>query len=221
MDSNKICILYVDEETDQLADFQADAELSDLFDQVLTIEPRQNLAEMVDEILTLKVDAVISDFALNEAAIVDYNGDQLLNAIQSVRHNFPCFLRTSFEDDAVSHSSDVNRVYVKADSLNLHSQANLFQRVAAQVKSYNRMYHKMQQEHFSLRDKLSKQGLSSIETERLIELDDILESYLSAEQKTPSEVKRIALDKFDKLMESTDNLISEIESKLDGNTLDV
>lgn len=221
MDSNKICILYVDEEKDQLADFQADAELSDLFDHVHILEPRQDLDEMVNEILTLKVDAVISDFALSEAAIVDYNGDQLLNAIQAVRHNFPCFLRTSFEDDAVSNSSDVNRVYVKADSLNLHSQANLFQRVAAQVKAYNRIYHEMQQEHSTLREKLSQQGLSSIETERLIELDDILESHLSADQKTPSVVKRIALDKFDKLMESTDNLISEIESKLDGNSSDV
>ena len=82
MDSNKICILYVDEEKDQLADFQADAELSDLFDHVHILEPRQDLDEMVNEILTLKVDAVISDFALSEAAIVDYNGDQLLNAIQ-------------------------------------------------------------------------------------------------------------------------------------------
>lgn len=216
MEELKINILYIDEQKDQLADFQADAELSDLFDNVLILEPKSNLNDMVNEILTLKVDAVISDFALSEAAIVNYNGDQLLDAIQKVRYNFPCFLRTSYEDDAVSHTSDVNRIYVKADSLNQHSQANLFKRVAAQVKVYNRMYQEMKQEHCSLRLKLSQSSLDAIEVERLVELDDILESYLSAEQKTPTEVKRFALERFEQLMESTDKLISEIEAGLKG-----
>lgn len=64
-------------------------------------------------------------------------------------------------------------------------------------------------------------GLNSSETERLVELDDILESYLSADQKTPSEIKVEALNKFDRLMESTDKLIEEIESQLRGDTPDV
>lgn len=220
MNSN-IRILYVDEQADQLADFQADAELSGLFEDVITLEPKQELVDMVNEIMTLNVDAVVSDFNLSLNAVVKYNGDELLNAIQSTRYNFPCFLRTSFEDDAVSCSSDVNRVYVKADSLTLHAETNLFKRIAAQVRSYDRLYKEMSDEHRELRNKQLDTGLNSSETERLVELDDILESYLSADQKTPSEIKVEALNKFDRLMESTDKLIEEIESQLRGDTPDV
>ncbi|MBY7831081.1 hypothetical protein KW441_21035 [Vibrio fluvialis] len=221
MVNKNIRILYVDEQRDQLDDFQADAELSELFEEVITLEPQKELAQMVNEIMALKVDAVISDFNLSEAAIVNYNGDELLNAIQSIRFNFPCFLRTSYEDDAVSYSSDVNRVYVKDDSLTLHSEANLFKRVAAQVRAYYRLYDGARNEHSELRAKQFEIGLDIKEAERLLELDDILESYISADQKTPSEVKKNALDRFDKLMESTDKLIEEIESKLEGKASDV
>ena len=218
MEGNKISILYIDEEKDQLADFQADAELSELFDKIHLLEPNANLDEMVAEILELKVDAVISDFALNESAVINYNGEQLLNAVQSIRKNFPCFLRTSYEDDAILNSFDVNRIYVKEDSLEHNSERNLFKKVADQVSAYYRRFEAVKQEHIELKNKLSKEGLSSQETDRLIELDDMLESFLSAENKTPTEVKKLALNKFDELMNSTDKLIGEIETSLGGNS---
>ncbi|MFP3351385.1 hypothetical protein R0K04_08195 [Pseudoalteromonas sp. SIMBA_153] len=214
MEGNTINILYIDEEKDQLADFQADAELSDLFNKIYLLEPNTNLDDMVAEILELKVDAIISDFALNESAVISYNGEQLLNAIQKIRHNFPCFLRTSHEDDAILNSFDVNRIYVKEDSLEHNSERNLFKKVADQVSAYNRRFEAVKQEHTELKSKLSKNGLSSQETDRLIELDDMLESLLSAENKTPTEVKKLALNKFDELMSSTDKLIDEIETNL-------
>ncbi|WDE11860.1 hypothetical protein [Thalassomonas haliotis] len=220
MEDNKLNIVYIDEEHDQLADFQADAELSGLFEEIYLLEPKSNLDEMVTEILELKVDAVISDFALNEAKVINYNGDQLLNAIQDIRHNFPCFLRTSYEDDAVSNSFDVNRVYVKEESMELHSESNLFKRVAAQISAYHRRFEAIKLEHINLRHKLAKEGLNSQETDRLIELDDLIESLLSAETKTPTEVKKLALSKFDALMNSTDKLINDIEANLKGNSSD-
>ena len=218
MEANKISILYIDEEKDQLADFQADAELSGLFDKIYLLEPKTNLEDMVAEILELKVDAVISDFALNEAAVISYNGEQLLNAVQNIRHNFPCFLRTSYEDDAILNSFDVNRIYVKEDSLEHNYERNLFKKVADQVSAYYRRLEAVKQEHIELKNKLSEKVLSSQETERLIELDDMLESMLSAENKTPTEVKKLALNKFDELMNSTDKLIDEIETSLGGNS---
>jgi hypothetical protein len=218
MEGNKISILYIDEEKDQLADFQADAELSELFDKIYLLEPEASLDEMVAEILELKVDAIISDFALNESAVINYNGEQLLNAVQSIRQNFPCFLRTSHEDDAILNSFDVNRIYVKEDSLGHNSERNLFKKVADQVNAYYRWFEAVKQEHIELKNKLSEEGLSSQEADRLIDLDDMLESFMSAENKTPTEVKKLALNRFDELMNSTDKLIDRIETSLGGNS---
>lgn len=210
-----INILYVDEELDQLENFQADADLSNLFDQVVILEPKASLEDMVDEIISLKVDAVVSDFALNQAEIVSYNGDQLLNAIQEVRPDFPCFLRTSYEEAAVCSSSDVNRVYVKEESMGSGSKPSLFDRIAAQVKSHKSKFIELRREHSELREKLVKDGLDFHEAQRFVELDSDIESYLSADEKTPSEIKMSALEKFDNLMRSTDELIQRIEKDLE------
>ena len=99
-------ILFIDEESTQHDQFM------DYFEQVCPeIVPQcefplATVDEMLQRIEELSPDAVVTDFRLNEMRIdihynVKYNGIDLINAIREQREGFPCFVITSFDDEAV------------------------------------------------------------------------------------------------------------------------
>lgn len=73
---------------------------------------------MLNEIDKIHPDAIIVDYQLNDKKEdirynVCYNGVELLNAIHNQLSDFPSFVLTSYDGEAVEDSDDVNFVYVK------------------------------------------------------------------------------------------------------------
>ena len=113
-------ILFIDEEKETLEDFEdfvegfsAKIELT-----AITKLPLADKEEMIELIINLAPDALISDFRLNEMKTdidynIPYNGVELVEEFQSIRTDFPCFVLTALDDEAVNQSEDVNIVYVK------------------------------------------------------------------------------------------------------------
>ena len=59
-------------------------------------------------------DAIITDHKLNEEnSNIQFDGIDLVEAILKRRIDFPCFILTSFDDEAVRDGEDVNIVYIK------------------------------------------------------------------------------------------------------------
>ena len=113
-------ILFIDEENDTLQDFEEFVEKypSKITLEPVTMFPLSNLDEMIERIIKIAPDAIISDYRLNELKTdikynVPYNGVDLVEEYQEIRNNFPCFVLTALDDEAVNNSNDVNIVYVK------------------------------------------------------------------------------------------------------------
>ena len=129
-------IAYIDEKEDERDNFFNDAYDSGLFAQIHRVEPLQSIEEMLAFVLSLDIDALIADFNLTEAAPLEYSGEQLVERFLEVRADFPCFIMTSYEKDALSSSADVNRVYSKDISADAHSDRSLLERIALQIKKH-------------------------------------------------------------------------------------
>ena len=103
-------IAYVDESKDELDNFYGDAFESGYFSEIELVEPEENLDQLIAKLLDLEVDALVSDFNLSDDRPTAYNGADVVEAFLAKRRNFPCFIRTSFDQDAMGSSSDVNRI---------------------------------------------------------------------------------------------------------------
>ena len=206
-------IAYVDEVDDERDNFFTDAYDSKFFEEIHLVKPLQNIEEMLAYILSLNIDALITDFNLTEAAPLEYSGEQLLERFLEVRADFPCFIRTSYEQDALSSSADVNRVYSKDVSADAHSGRSLFERIVLQIKKHRELVNSWQLELEKLID-IPADKREAKDVDRLIELDHKLEATLGADAQIPKAVKADAFTKRHELLDQTEKLIAEIKREL-------
>ncbi|MEM8575565.1 MAG: hypothetical protein AAGF48_13120 [Pseudomonadota bacterium] len=206
-------IAYVDEKDDERDNFFTDAYDSGFFAEIYRVEPLPNIEEMLAYVLSLDIDALITDFNLTEAAPLDYSGEHLVERFLEVRADFPCFIRTSYEEDALSSSADVNRVYSKDVGADAHSGRSLFERVSLQIAKHQELVESWQLELERL-VAIPAEERRAHDVEQLIELDHKLEATLGADAQVPKGVKADVLSKRHELLDETEKLIADIKREL-------
>ena len=214
-------ILFIDEEKYTLEDFEEYAENSTTKEQleVITEFPLENEEEMIDRILEINPDAIITDFRLNEMKEdidynVPYNGVDLVNTFQNIRENFPCFVLTAVDDEAVSQSEDVNIVYVKHvmyGQIEEKAKAKFLDRVVNQIKHYKSKLSSAEEELLEL-IKLRESGKANVkEEERIIHLDHFLEQSLDKRSSIPVEYKSLSnTEQLNQIFNKVDELINKV-----------
>ena len=215
-------ILFIDEEKDTLQDFE---EFVEKFHSKIKLEPiakfpLSNLEEMIECIIKIAPDAIISDYRLNELKTdikynVPYNGVDLVEEYQRIRNDFPCFVLTALDDEAVNSSNDVNIVYVKNILYNQeegNAKAKFLDRVISQIEHYKNRIESYKQELAELIE-IRKKGEADISVEnRIIELDDFLEKSIDGKSVLPSEFKTLTnSNKLDTILNKVDLLLKKID----------
>src|SRR5690606_9420849 len=129
---NKGRLIYIDEDPDDIVYFQ---EFSDgHFDlEVIQVENDADVEEVLESVLSSPPDAVITDFMLNEKARVAFNGQMLIDLIQSRNKHLPCFLLTSHTPNALEATHDARLVQTKAVILGANDYTTLFREQIAKV----------------------------------------------------------------------------------------
>ena len=219
----KYRLLFLDEELEfhdhfkDYVDYQEDPDI-----EVLVEFPKSSLQEMLDSIFDMSVDAVISDYRLNEFKIdIDYNvpydGIELLEKIQEIRKDFPCFIMTAFDANAVDNSQDVNMVYDKGVLLDPTVEdgknVRFIKKVLKQIDHYKRKLDNAEKELCDLIEKRSKQDASIEDEKRLIELDNLLENSIDRRGEIPNEFKELSnQNRLSELIKKADEIINKYET---------
>lgn len=206
-------IAYVDEQADERDNFYADAYDSGLFDEIHLVQPGADLDGTVSELIDLKIDALVSDFNLTDAGPLNYSGEDLVSRFLSIRSGFPCFIRTSYEEDALKSSADVNRIYSKDISADQSAGRSLFGRVVLQIERHRRQMLDWQERLSVLLD-IPAEERTAADVQTIIELDDLLEASMGNDQRVPKDVKAQLLQKRDTLADETAKLIAEMRRAL-------
>lgn len=216
-------ILFIDEEKEVFDNFldYVDENDTDRKFAVLTEYPLKSINEMIAKVIEIAPDAIITDYQLNDKKTnivynVPYNGVNLIEGFLEIREDFPCFVITSFDDDAILISKDVNKIYIKEilhePSLEKKAKANFLDRVEKQIQHYKSRIKKAEQrleELFNLR----QQGKTSLkEEEEIIALDSFLEHSINKKYAIPQQLKNARnKDYLQKILEKADLLISRLE----------
>ncbi len=216
-------IFFVDEQQediDSFKDYIEEKDLEGIF-EVLSMYPLENLDQMVEEVMSIHVDAVITDFRLNEyKENIDYNvpydGAQLVEKIMDEREDFPCFVLTSFDDEAVGKSEDVNIVYIKGilhgSEKETKAKATFLDRLKNQIVHYRSKLEKAEARLIELLEKSEQEKLDAPEEEELLRLDSLIEKSLDKKHPIPEAVKRTTESQsLSELLKAVD----ELKKKLD------
>jgi CheY-like chemotaxis protein len=218
-------IVYIDECQDDIEaflDYFEDNDSKNDFN-IETLFPVESIEEMIDLIFQKSPDAIISDFQLNEYKTtvkynVPYTGVQLSEKIFEEKHRYPCFVLTSYDDDAIKKSQDVNIVYIK-DILHgingkSNAQANFLGIIKHQILHYRSRISNAEKELLELIKKSNTKDLNAEEEARLLELDDFIEKSTNKKSALPNQLKGTKnLDALHALIANTDELLKELKRK--------
>lgn len=211
-------VAYVDENSRDIHNFQR--RVYEILD-VLAFIPKPDLDEFVQELLDSDAQAFVVDFRLHEYRTevegpITYNGSELIERILAVRKGFPCFVLTSFDEDAVQQTVDVNYVYPK-DILNPDKQLGkitLAEKIRVQIEHYQANLAKQSDRFQALLMKSDSQGLTEAEENELLKLDSFLESTLDDRESLSSDKKsQLAVGKIDELILSTQELLRALKEE--------
>lgn len=220
-------ILFIDEEAESIEAFLDYVENTNASDKIEVIieYPQETKEEMIDSIIKINPDAVITDFMLNEYKEtikynVPYNGVELVKSFVELREGFPCFVLTSFDDNAIRQSEDVNIVYVKNilhnKEIDKNSKASFLERVIHQINHYKSRINDTEARLLEL-IKLRSSGEASIEQEQeIIDLDHFLEMSIDKKSSVPLEYKSLSnTQKLEEILSKVDDLLTKVQKKND------
>lgn len=120
--SKKYRIGYLDEDEGYQAKFyQAFKNEFDI--KILPIENINNVYDVLRFINDEELDALVVDYRLADSGQLTFNGDSVVDLINSQKKYFPLVMLTSYAQDAIAHMEDV---YIVNDKEEIESSANLF-----------------------------------------------------------------------------------------------
>lgn len=202
-------IAYIDE---SLADTRRFQRFSYNYFEVVPFIPKISIEETCNDILESHVDAIISDFDFAEQlSTIHYDGTDLVSLFLKKRENFPVFILTSYEDDAISKGEDVNIIYEKKE---MDEGETFLQRVKAQIEKYKYKLEVEENRLLELIAESKKRKLDASEKEELAELDSKIEKALDKESRIPNILRddKEASD-LSELLKKVDELATKLENK--------
>lgn len=217
-------LVYVDEQRSQANQVVRSAVASGQFSaaQIAVVLPKHTLEGTIELILAHHSKALIADYRLSDhMSGVDFSGVDLVKEFQSRFYRFPCFVATSYAEEAVQESIDTNIVFPKSDFLRaggadeaLESELPFFVRVRRKVEEYESFVETTVAEFSNLAEKHESEELTVRQTERLVELDGIVERLRGRNAALPDHVKGRSLAAFGHLIERAEALAERVRLEL-------
>ena len=216
-------ILFVDEVESDIRRFQRYVHKRDIdkkFNLIVEI-PENTLENFMNKINNENFDAIITDHKLHEEnSNISFDGIDLVREILKDKMDFPCFVLTSFDDEAVINGDDVNIVYIKGlmekDGEN-KAHATFLDKIENQIKHYRKRIKDSENELLKLVNKSNQKELNGTEEAKLLELDTFIEQSTNQKSALPEHLKGTKnLDKLHKMIDSTDELLAELRELKNG-----
>ena len=213
---SKNIIVYVDEQSKEIRAFKrvfaADFDVQGLL-------PENDMGILIGNIFKSGAKAVVTDFNLAEYKTdiqhpVPYDGVKLVDSIREIRRDFPCFVLTSYDTNAIQESKDVNLIYPKEILNQKIGETTLQEKVRVQIEHYLARLRDSSDEFNKLAAKGRTESLNETEESRLLELDTFLENSINAKKAIPKTAKQtIGIKKLNELLKSTDALLGELRKE--------
>lgn len=208
-------IVYIDESDAWLntfyQTFKADFEIIRI-----KVKEDSTISSIVEEIFKNEPDGVVTDYLLDEEGQVDFNGNQIVDAIRKVKPYFPITMLTSYEPQAINHMEDVHIINGKSDLDGESEEALqiLKSKIQHDIESY---YRKLSTTQSKIEELVKKKNESELEPQ---EEEDLTKLFILMDELEPEGkeiranlIKTESITKLNDFVFETKEILEELRKR--------
>jgi len=217
----KYRIAYIDEDKGWINTFYQT--FKNDFD-ILRIEvnPESSVEAILDLLLSSDLNAIVTDYLLEENAEVSFNGNRIVEEIKKIKPHFPIVMLTSFPTQAIGHTDDVHIIYNKnilsVENDREKEELEIFKtKIQSNISNY---YKKIEDTNIRIEqlvEKRNNQGLDIPEEEELTKLYILFDELNPEGKDLPANlIHRDSISKLNEFVNETKEILEELK-KLNQN----
>lgn len=192
--------------------------------EILRIEvnPKSSIEAILEKLLSEKLDAIVTDYLLEENAEVAFNGNKIVEEIKKLKPHFPIVMLTSFPTQAISHTDDVHIIYNKnilsVENDREKDELEVFKtKIQSNISNYYKKIEDTNTRIEQLVDKKNKKGLEILEEEELTKLYILFDELNPDGKDLPANlIHRDSISKLNEFVNETKEILEELK-KLNQN----
>lgn len=172
------------------------------------------LDSIVNTISENEVDGLVTDYLLDETGEVDFNGNNIVDAVRSYKPHFPAIMLTSYEPQAISQTEDVNIINGKdiLDGENKERLEILRIKIKFNIDRYYSLIENTESRIEELVEKRNNNDLEPKEEEELTKLFILLDELEPEGKDIPANlIKDEAITKLNEFVSQTREILDELK----------
>ena len=212
----KYRIAYIDEDKGWINTFYQT--FKNDFD-ILRIEvnPESSVESILNQLLESDLNAIVTDYLLEENAEVSFNGNKIVEEIKRIKPHFPIVMLTSFPTQAIGHTDDVHIIYNKnilsVENDREKEELDIFKsKIQSNISNY---YKKIDDTNLRIEELVEKRndvGLEIFEEEELTKLYILFDELNPEGKDLPANlIHRDSISKLNEFVSETREILEELK----------
>ena len=186
--------------------------------KLIRIQQGSKVEDIVQLMLDDEVDAIVTDYLLDDEGDVDFNGSKIVSEIQSISPYFPIMLLTAFEPQAIDYTDNVHIINGK-DILDGESPERvkiMIKKLEALIKGYQSRKIELQETVKYLVEKKIANTIKPEEEEDLFNKYRLLDDYdHTSDNFSKLLADRNSITKLNEFVKNTEDIIKHLKIRND------
>jgi len=213
----KFRVAYIDEDRGWINTFYHTFK-NDFDIERIEINSESSIESIVKLLLSKNLDAIVTDYLLEENAEVPFNGNKIVEEIKRIKPHFPIVMLTSYPTQAISHTDDVHIIYSK-DVLTVEDDKDKEELEVFKVKiqsNISNYYKKIEDTNTRIEQLVekrnSKEGLTIPEEEELTKLYILFDELNPEGKDLPANfIHRDSISRLNEFVNETKQILEELK----------
>lgn len=187
--------------------------------EVLRIEvnPESSVEAILTLLLSSDLNAIVTDYLLEENAEVPFNGNKIVEEIKRIRPHFPIVMLTSYPTQAIGHTDDVHIIYNKnilsVENVRDQEELDIFKtKIQSNISNYYKKIEDTNTKIEELVEKRNNHGLDISEEEELTKLYILFDELNPEGKDLPANlIHRDSITKLTEFVNETKEILEELK----------
>lgn len=183
----------------------------------IEVNSESSVNSILAELQKSELNAIVTDYLLEESAEVSFNGNRIVEAIKRIRPYFPIVMLTSYPTQAIGHTDDVHIIYSK-DILSVEDskdqeELDIFRtKIQSNISNYYKKIEETNTRIEQLIEKRNNQGLDILEEEELTKLYILFDELNPDGKDLPANlIHRDSISKLNDFVNETKEILKELK----------
>ncbi len=212
----KYKIAYIDEDKGWINTFYQTFK-SDFEILRIEVNPDSSVQTILELLLSSDLNAIVTDYLLEENAEVPFNGNKIVEEIKKIKPHFPIVMLTSFPTQAIGHTDDVHIIYNKnilsVENDREKEELEIFKtKIQSNISNYYKKIDDTNRRIEELVEKKNKEGLNISEEEELTKLYILFDELNPEGKDLPANlIHRDSISKLNEFVNETKEILEELK----------